>query len=88
MAHALYHWRYALNQTVLSWLAADGQLTPEKIVERANLRQKKRERASNKVVDSMERTGVMKDLYKQFKENLEAARDAKVCLSGQSGRAY
>ena len=88
MAHALYHWRCALNQTVLSWLAADGQLTPEKIVERANLRQKKRERASNKVVDSMERTGVMKDLYKQFKENLEAARDAKVCLSGQFGRAY
>lgn len=78
MAHALHHWRYALNQTVLSWLAEDGQLTPAKIVERSNLRQKKREKAANKVVDNMEATGVMKDLYRQFKENLAAARDAKV----------
>lgn len=80
MAHALHHWRYSLNQTVLQWLAADGQLTPEKIVERANMRQKKQEKASNKVVDSMEMTGVIKQLYKQFKENLEAARNAKVYL--------
>lgn len=79
MAHALHHWRYSLNQTVLQWLAADGQLTPEKIVERADMRQKKREKASNQVVDSMETTGVMKQLYRQFKENLEAARNAKVC---------
>lgn len=82
MAHALHHWRYALNQTVLSWLAAKGHLDPDKIIERANMRQKKQERASNKVVDSMETEGVMKDLYKQFKENLEAARDAKVCSLG------
>ena len=78
MAHALRHWRYALNQTVLQWLADDGQLTPAKIVERENLRQKKRQKAANKVVDEMEATGVMKVLYKQFKENLEAARDSKV----------
>ena len=78
MAHALRHWRYSLNQTVLQWLADDGQLTLEKIVERENLRQKKRQKAANKVVDEMEATGVMKLLYKQFKENLEAARDSKV----------
>lgn len=78
MAHALHHWRYSLNQTVLLWLATDGHLTPEKIVERENMRQKKREKASNKVVDGMEMTGVMRELYKQFKQNLEAARDAKV----------
>jgi len=79
MAHALHHWRYSLNQTVLQWLAEDGELTPAKIIERANMGQKKQEKASNKVVDSMETTGVMKQLYKQFKENLEAARNAKVC---------
>ena len=78
MAHALYHWRYALNQTVLEWLARAGHLTPEKIVERENMRQKKREKATNKIVDGMEATGVMKELYKQFKENLAAARDSKV----------
>lgn len=78
MAHALYHWRYALNQTVLEWLARAGHLTPEKIVERENMRQKRREKATNKIVDVMESTGVMKELYKEFKQNLAAARDSKV----------
>ena len=54
-------------------------MSPAKIVERDNLRQKKRQKATNKIVDGMEDTGVMKMLYKQFKENLAAARDAKVC---------
>lgn len=80
MAHALHHWRYALNQSVLAWLAAEGHLDPAKIVERDNLRQKKRQKATNRIVDGMEATGVVKMLYKQFKENLAAARDAKVCL--------
>ena len=78
MAHALYHWRHALNQTVLEWLARAGHLTPDKIVERENLRQKKREKATNKIVDGMEATGVMRELYKEFKNNLAAARDSKV----------
>lgn len=77
MAHALHHWRYALNQTVLGWLAEQGYLAPAKIVERYNLSQKKRQKSTNKIVDGMEDTGVMKILYKQFKENLAAARDAK-----------
>ena len=78
MAHTLYHWRYALNQSVLAWLAAEGHLSPAKIVGRDNLRQKKRQKATNKIVDGMEETGVMKMLYKHFKEGLAAARDAKV----------
>ena len=80
MAHALHHWRYNLNETVLQWLAADGQLSPEKILERENMRQKKRKKAANKIVDGMEATGVIKELYRQFRENLQAARDSKVCL--------
>lgn len=83
MAHALHHWRYALNQTVLAWLAAEGYLAPTKIVEREKLSQKKRQKATNKIVDGMEDRGVMKLLYKQFKENLAAARDAKVSLSSR-----
>ena len=81
MGHALHHWRYALNQSVLTWLAAAGHLTPAKIVERENLRQKKRQKATNKIVDVMEDKGVTKMLYKHFKENLAAARDSKVRLS-------
>lgn len=78
MVHALHHWRWHLNQTVLLWLGTDGHLTPEKIVERESMRQKKREKEANRVVDGMESTGVMKELYCQFKQNLAAARDAKV----------
>ncbi|KAK4691499.1 hypothetical protein P7C71_g5513, partial [Lecanoromycetidae sp. Uapishka_2] len=77
IAHALYHWRYALNQNVLQWLANEGHLTPEKIIEREKKPQKKRQKIANKIVDGMESTGVMRELYKQFKENLAAARDAK-----------
>ena len=80
MGHALYHWRYALNQNVLEWLAMQGHLTPQKIVERENMRQKKREKIANKIVDGMEDAGVMRKLYREFKENLAAARDAKVSL--------
>ncbi len=87
MAHALRHWRYALNQSVLAWLAAEGYLSPAKIVERDSLRQKKRQKATNRIVDGMEYTGVMKMLYKQFKENLAAARDAKASLSVETMNA-
>lgn len=66
-----------MNQNVLEWLANEGHLTPGNIVERENMRQKKRQKIANKIVDGMESTGVMRDLYKQFKENLAAARDAK-----------
>ena len=77
MAHALHHWRYALNQTVLTWLAAEDHLAPAQIIKRDQLSQRKRQKATNKIVDGMEDTGVMKTLYKQFKENLAPARDAK-----------
>lgn len=83
MAHALRHWRYHLNDTVLQWLASEGHLTPEKIVARDKKRQKEREKEANKVVDGMEETGVMRELYHQFKQNLEAARDSKVCSRNQ-----
>ena len=78
MYHALYHWRYALNQTVLDWLKINGHLTPTMIVERESLRRKKREKSANKIVDGMVENGIMQELYKQFKENLEIARSTKV----------
>ena len=78
MAHALRHWRYSLNQTVFQWLSDDGQLTPQKVVERDAMRQKKREKEANKVVDDMEANGVMRELYHQFKQNLQIARDTMV----------
>ena len=77
-AHALLHWRYNLNQWVLDWLKNESHTSAEKIVERENWSIKKRGDYANKVVDGMEETGEIKALYRDFKNNLEAARDAKV----------
>lgn len=79
-AHALHHWRHQLNHFVLDQLRAEGHTSPGTIIERENWSVKKREKYANKVVDEMEEDGRMKELYKEFKENIEAARDAKVCL--------
>lgn len=78
MAHALHHWRYQLNETILNLLRAEGHTTREKIIEREGWSVKKREKYANRVVDELEQDGRMRELYKEFKENLEAARAAKV----------
>lgn len=67
-----------MNFYVLSWLKKQGHLTTERIIERENWSAKKREKYSNAVVDGMVESGEMKTLYKEFKENIEAARSAKV----------
>lgn len=80
-AHALTHWRYHLNQWVLVWLKTAGHTKPSKIVERENWSKKRRGEFANEVVDGMERKGEINALYRDFKFNLEAARDAKVSLT-------
>lgn len=67
---------------MLDWLQNQGHTSPEKIVERENWSTKKRGEFSNKVVDEMEEKGEIKALYRDFKFNLEAAREYKVCYSG------
>ena len=69
--------RFQLNATVLQWLAVNGYTSPDKIVERENWTRKKREKLANRIVDGMLESGEMRSLYKQFKQNLDAARAAK-----------
>lgn len=71
------HRRFQLNTTVLQWLNVNGYTSPEKVVERENWSRKKREKLANKMVDGMLESGEMRSLYKQFKQNLDAARAAK-----------
>ncbi|KAL8933723.1 MAG: hypothetical protein Q9211_005628, partial [Gyalolechia sp. 1 TL-2023] len=77
MAHALCHWRYHLNQTILELLRAEGHTSDQKIIERADWSVKQREKYANRVVDALEQDGRMRELYQEFKENLEAARNVK-----------
>ena len=78
IAHTLHHWRYQLNQQMLTWLKDNGHLRADKIVERENWSRKKREKLANRIVDGMNESGEMRELYRMFKQNLEAARTAKV----------
>jgi hypothetical protein len=77
-AHNLLHWKHHLNHYVLNWLKTRGHTTADKVIERENWSTKKRCQYANDVVDSMVGTGEMKILYKEFKENLDAARSARV----------
>ena len=79
-AHALHHWRYALNHWVLEWLVRRGHTSPEKIIAREHWNTKRRTKYANEVVDEMDNSGEVRVLYKEFKENLQAARDARVSL--------
>ena len=78
IAHALSHWRYHLNEWVLDWLQNEGYTTAEKILEREKWNIRKKRDYANEVVDTMERKGEIKALHRDFKHNVEAARDAKV----------
>ncbi|KAL8846426.1 MAG: hypothetical protein Q9221_008486 [Calogaya cf. arnoldii] len=76
-AHALYHWRHQLNQFVLITLRSEGHFSRETILERNDWNTKKKQKYANGVVDGMEANGQMKELYREFKQNIEVAREAK-----------
>ena len=76
-AHSLQHWRYHLNEWVVTWLTANGYDTAEKIVERDRLSTKRRRKEANKIVDRMEQGGVVKTLWRDFRQNIDNARNSK-----------
>ncbi|KAL8661853.1 MAG: hypothetical protein Q9202_005211 [Teloschistes flavicans] len=76
-AHALQHWRHALNEFVLDKLDTEGHTSSRKIIERADWSVKKRETYANGIMTRMVADNSMRGLYKEFKQNLAAARDAK-----------
>ncbi|MCJ1437880.1 hypothetical protein MMC27_007267 [Xylographa pallens] len=81
IAHSLLHWRYHLNDWILDWLENEGYETPVKIVERDKWSIKKRSDYANTVVDDMEKKGEIKALHRDFKINLDTARNYKVGFS-------
>lgn len=81
-SHSLLHWRWHLNDWVLDYLEAQGYTTPAKIVEREGWSDRKRSKYANKVTDEMENAGEIKKLWRDFKLNMEDARERKVCLFG------
>ena len=76
-AHALNHWRHSLNHYVLDSLRKKGHTSDEKIVQRERWSTKRKSDYANQVVDEMEASGETRTLYKEFKENQQAARNER-----------
>ncbi|RMX80445.1 hypothetical protein D0869_07546 [Hortaea werneckii] len=73
-AHTLTHWRWHLYQWAVMWLTRSGYMTDEKVVKRDGWSSTKRRKYANKVVDRMEADGVVSDLWREFRRNLDEAR--------------
>lgn len=82
IAHTLHHWRYHLYSWVKDYLAREGYLKAEKLVEREGWSDKKRDKAARKIVKRMEGDGEVRRLYKLYKDQITFAVDARHDLRG------
>lgn len=74
MGHKLTHWRYHLNQSLLTYLEEQGVLSAEAIVAREKLNKKKREKEAENIVDLMQETGMIDQMWRGLQDDLEDAR--------------
>lgn len=76
LAHKFTHWKYNLNEDLMQYLDSQGVLSAEEIVrrERSKGGQRKREKEAEEIVDQMKATGVIDELWKGFKADLDDAR--------------
>ncbi|EKD19888.1 hypothetical protein MBM_01840 [Drepanopeziza brunnea f. sp. 'multigermtubi' MB_m1] len=81
-AHTLVHWRWHLNDWVVSSLEEEGHLQPCKLAEREKMTSKKRMKLANKVVDRWGEENKIKTLYRDFKSQLDTARELKAKARG------
>tara|TARA_R110002003_G_scaffold3266_1_gene25014 strand:- start:1379 stop:3109 length:1731 start_codon:yes stop_codon:yes gene_type:complete len=77
VAHTLHHWRYHLYSWVKDYLAREGHLTAEKLVQRDGWTDKKRERAAMKIVKGMEADGEIRKLYHLYKDQVNYAVEVR-----------
>lgn len=74
MGHKLTHWKYHLNESLLNYLDEQGVLSAEAILAREKLSKKKREKEAENIVDIMQETGVIQQLWRDLQNDLEDAR--------------
>jgi Domain of unknown function (DUF4211) len=88
LAHKFTHWKYNLNESLMGYLESQGVLSAEEIVrrERAKGGQRKREKEAEEIVDQMKATGVIEDLWKGFKDDLDDARIGMEGYERKGGR--
>ncbi|EXJ63521.1 uncharacterized protein A1O5_11570 [Cladophialophora psammophila CBS 110553] len=87
MGHKLTHWKHHLNESLMTYLEAQGVLSAESIVAREKMNKKKREKEAENIVDSMEQTGVIAEFWREFENDLNDARLGMEDFEKRGGRS-
>ena len=74
MGHKLTHWKFHLNERLLTHLEEQGVLSADAIVAREKKSKKKREKEAEQIVDHMDDTGMVHELWTSLQGDLEDAR--------------
>lgn len=78
----MIHWKWHLNSWVVAQLEEDGYCTPEKVVERDQMKSKQRMKCANDIVDLWQEEGKIKHLYRDFKIQKDTARELEAGKRG------
>lgn len=73
VAHTLLHWRYSLYTWVIEYLDRKGHTSGPSLVKLNKKSDHKREKAANKIVETMEREGEIKKLHRLYKDQIKVA---------------
>ncbi|KAH0847654.1 hypothetical protein AYO21_02915 [Fonsecaea monophora] len=87
MGHKLTHWKYRLNESLMTYLKAQGVLSADAIVSREQRNKRKREKEAEKIVDSMQETGVIAEFWREFENDLNDARLGMEDFEKRGGRS-
>lgn len=74
-SHTLIHWKFALYEWVKDTLEGEGELLPAKLAEREKMKARKRTDYANALVDRWAAENQIKDLYRDFKNQVSTARE-------------
>jgi len=74
-AHTLIHWKHALLDWVDGTLERDGFMAPDQLAKRAKMKPKKLYKVVDKILEGWTDQGIIKALYRDFKNNIDAARN-------------
>lgn len=87
-AHSLMHWRPSLRDWVDARLEGEGYMTPERIVEREQMKARRRERLANDIVEGWAESDIIKNLFLDFKKTIESARTKDTTKMSRGARRF
>ncbi|KAK0722576.1 hypothetical protein B0T26DRAFT_226597 [Lasiosphaeria miniovina] len=76
-AHNLIHWKHALMDWVDATLERDGYMLPGQLQKRAKMKPRKLYQTADKILKAWAERGLISDLYREFKNNIENARNKR-----------